>query len=182
MKELDPLVKDNVRDLLEKRLPDLAEKFDDLVKVTTRTENRRGASIKRKYEVLEVFKTSGRQLIKEIAPILGYKNLEVMPYAIRSNLYYLIDQFSFESNPERWIRLIEIGLSDYINECERNKILNKWLDYSNDMTEDEIKTDYRISIGREPDRIISPKDSGTEFWFAGYVSRDEYNKTKTKGE
>ena len=41
MKELDPLVKDNVRDLLEKRLPDLAEKFDDLVKVTTRTENRR---------------------------------------------------------------------------------------------------------------------------------------------
>jgi len=51
-----------------------------------------------------------------------------------------------------------------------------WLVWPCKFSREYVLQRYREITGREPDRIHSPEESGTEFWWTGFVRRDEYGK------
>ena len=55
-----------------------------------------------------------------------------------------------------------------------------WVVYPQSMSEEDVKADFLTFTGRKPDVIHSPEDSGTKFWFLGYISRAESYKNKQK--
>jgi len=55
-----------------------------------------------------------------------------------------------------------------------------WVIYPQAMSEEEVKADFRTFTGREPDVMHSPEESGTNFWFLGYVSLAESIRNKQR--
>ena len=122
--ELEPLAKearkyetadkfiDNLRSVLENRLPDLREKFSELQSVTTRIKGKRGASRKTIDKAFDAFDASGRQLQREVSLALGYESIKDMPFGLRYEIKSSTDQFCFEPTSERWIDLINKRLSE----------------------------------------------------------------------
>jgi len=49
---------------------------------------------------------------------------------------------------------------------------------NSDRTRDEAAQRYRDLFGREPDRIHSPEDSATAWWWMGWISRAESMRLK----
>ena len=46
-----------------------------------------------------------------------------------------------------------------------------WMALPGWLNEEQVKEIYYKKIGREPDRIHSPKESATEFWWVGWTRR-----------
>jgi len=44
-----------------------------------------------------------------------------------------------------------------------------WVVWEKELTEDEVRRRYFEMTGREPDRIHSPEESKTPFWWTGWV-------------
>jgi len=57
-----------------------------------------------------------------------------------------------------------------------------WVVYPQTMNEAEVINDFRSFTGREPDVMHSPEDSGTKFWFVGYVSLKEKQAESNKNK
>lgn len=55
-----------------------------------------------------------------------------------------------------------------------------WIVFPSGLSLSEVTAEYYNITGRRPDRIHSPKNSGLNFWFLGWLSRDEYQKYKSK--
>ena len=49
-----------------------------------------------------------------------------------------------------------------------------WVVWEKELTEDEVRRRYFEMAGREPDRIHSPEESVTDWWWTGWVSKKEY--------
>lgn len=62
---------------------------------------------------------------------------------------------------------------------------SQWVVWKGKLTEEEVCKKYFKMTGREPDRIHSPKESATDWWWTGWVSKKEYHdydeKRKQKG-
>ena len=50
------------------------------------------------------------------------------------------------------------------------------------MSEEEVRRRYFEMTGREPDLIHSPEESATDWWWTGWVSKEEYYAFKEKEE
>lgn len=49
-----------------------------------------------------------------------------------------------------------------------------WVVWKKELTEDEVRRRYFEMTGRKPNRIHSPEESATDWWWTGWVSKKEY--------
>ncbi|HHX79630.1 MAG TPA: hypothetical protein GX692_00995 [Acholeplasmataceae bacterium] len=59
--------------------------------------------------------------------------------------------------------------------------MDDWIDgrseyvvWRKDLNEEEVRRRYFEMTGRAPDRIHSPEESATDWWWTGWVSKKEY--------
>ena len=57
-----------------------------------------------------------------------------------------------------------------------------WIVWRKELTEEEVRKRYFEMTGREPDRFHSPEESATDFWWTGWLSKEEYYAFKEKEE
>ncbi len=57
-----------------------------------------------------------------------------------------------------------------------------WIVWRKELTEDEVRRRYFEMTGREPDRIHSQEESKTDWWWTGWLSKEEYYTFKEKEE
>ena len=67
-----------------------------------------------------------------------------------------------------------------MDNCENG--ISQWVIWRKDLSEEEVRRRYFEMTGREPDRIHSPEESATDWWWTGWVSKKEYCKYKEKEE
>ncbi len=53
---------------------------------------------------------------------------------------------------------------------------SQWVVWKGKLTEEEVRKKYFEMTKREPDRIHSPEESATDWWWTGWVSKEEYYK------
>lgn len=65
--------------------------------------------------------------------------------------------------------------------------MDNWIDgrseyvvWRKDLSEEEVRRRYFEMTGREPDRIHSPEESATDWWWTGWVSKKEYYEYRRK--
>lgn len=65
--------------------------------------------------------------------------------------------------------------------------MDDWIDgrseyvvWRKNLSEEEVRRRYFEMTGREPDRIHSPEESATDWWWTGWVSKKEYCEYKEK--
>lgn len=51
---------------------------------------------------------------------------------------------------------------------------SEYVVWRKDLNEEEVRRRYFEMTGREPDRIHSPEESATDWWWTGWVSKKEY--------
>jgi len=59
-----------------------------------------------------------------------------------------------------------------MDNCENG--ISQWVIWRKDLSEEEVRRRYFEMTGREPDRIHSPEESATDWWWTGWVSKKEY--------
>ena len=59
-----------------------------------------------------------------------------------------------------------------MDNCENG--ISQWVIWRKDLSEEEVRRRYFEMTGREPDRIHSPEESKTDWWWTGWVSKKEY--------
>jgi hypothetical protein len=120
--ELEPLVKEmrkykvveeflgNLKKVIEKRLPELRKSYEELTKALTT----KGIHTSTKLKTLSNFRRIGKELTKEIAQALGYKDIMDLPFKIDYQLRSLTSEYSFDINytPEKWIDLLNKRISE----------------------------------------------------------------------
>ena len=67
-----------------------------------------------------------------------------------------------------------------MDNCENG--ISQWVISRKDLSEEEVRRRYFEMTGREPDRIHSPEESKTPFWWTGWVNKKEYYAFKEKEE
>jgi len=50
-------------------------------------------------------------------------------------------------------------------------IRSGWILFDGELSEEEVKERYHKLVGRKPERINSPTEMGTKFWWAGWTTR-----------
>ncbi|MFA5559408.1 MAG: hypothetical protein WDA59_08180 [Methanofastidiosum sp.] len=50
-------------------------------------------------------------------------------------------------------------------------IRSGWMVFAPELTEEQVREKYHKLVGRKPDRIHSPEESGTKFWWVGWTTR-----------
>lgn len=66
-----------------------------------------------------------------------------------------------------------------MDNCENG--ISQWVIWRKDLSEEEVRRRYFEMTGREPDRIHSPEESKTDWWWTGWVSKKEYYEYERKG-
>ena len=66
-----------------------------------------------------------------------------------------------------------------MDNCENG--ISQWVIWRKDLSEEEVRRRYFEMTGREPDRIHSPEESVTDWWWTGWVSKKEYYEYERKG-
>lgn len=59
-----------------------------------------------------------------------------------------------------------------MNNCENG--IPQWVIWRKELSEEEVRRRYFEMTGREPDRIHSPEESATDWWWTGWASKKEY--------
>jgi hypothetical protein len=120
--ELEPLVEemrkyksveeflDNLKKVIDKRLPELRKSYEELERALTTKWVHTSTKIKK----LSNFRTIGKELTKEIAHALGYKDIIELPFKIGDQLRILTSEYSFGPyyTSEKWIDLLNKRISE----------------------------------------------------------------------
>lgn len=57
---------------------------------------------------------------------------------------------------------------------------NYWLIWPGKLTRQQVMNRYVELLGRDPDRIYSPEESQTLWWWTGWLDKDEYMRLRRK--